>query len=97
MRRKLMKVKFELFKYNDEYTCVKLLEGKYKGLEFIISELSIPEEEMNEEEPSISVEYFIVKHSEVTPVEEEDVKDYIIDVFMEMLEQFLTENENINE
>lgn len=79
-------IEYQVFKYDEDYSAFRVTSGKYEGAEFIFTTLSINEETSTEDDSEISVEYFIVKHSDKTPVEGEDFKDVISYVLTDVLE-----------
>ncbi len=86
MRYKMEKVEYQVFTYDEDYSAFRVMTGKYEGAEFIFTTLRLNEENSTEDDSEISVEYFIVKHSDKTPVEGEDFKDVISYVLTDVLE-----------
>ena len=72
----------------DDFTCIKLLEGKYKGVIYKYGKVGFAKEEKPDGTLPMKFDYDIIFNPhEETSIDKQDFIDYIGDILIELLEK----------
>ena len=72
----------------DDFTCIKLLEGKYKGIIYKYGKVGFAKEEKPDGTLPMKFDYDIIFNPhEETSIDKQDFIDYIGDILIELLEK----------
>ena len=75
-------------KEGDDFTCIKLLEGKYKGIIYKYGKVGFAKEEKPDGTLPMKFDYDIIFNPhEETSIDKQDFIDYIGDILIELLEK----------
>jgi hypothetical protein len=74
-------------KEGDDYTCIKLLEGKYKGVIYKYGKVGFSKEEKPDGTLPMIFDYDIIFNPHETDIDKQDFIDYIGDILIELLEK----------
>jgi len=75
-------------KEGDDFTCIKLLEGKYKGVIYKYGKVVFAKEEKPDGTLPMKFDYDIIFNPhEETSIDKQDFIDYIGDILIELLEK----------
>ena len=75
-------------KEGDDFTCIKLLEGKYKGVIYKYGKVGFAKEEKPDGTLPMKFDYDIIFNPhEETSIDKQDFIDYIGDILIELLEK----------
>ena len=75
-------------KDGDDFTCIKLLEGKYKGIIYKYGKVGFAKEEKPDGTLPMKFDYDIIFNPhEETSIDKQDFIDYIGDILIELLEK----------
>ena len=72
----------------DDFTCIKLLEGKFKGIIYKYGKVGFAKEEKPDGTLPMKFDYDIIFNPhEETSIDKQDFIDYIGDILIELLEK----------
>jgi len=72
----------------DDFTCIKLLEGKYKGVIYKYGKVGFAKDEKPDGTLPMKFDYDIIFNPhEETSIDKQDFIDYIGDILIELLEK----------
>ena len=71
----------------DDFTCIKLLEGKYKGIIYKYGKVGFAKEENSDGTLPMKFYYDIIFNPHETNIDKQDFIDYIGDILIEQLEK----------
>ena len=72
----------------DDFTCIKLLQGKYKGIIYKYGKVGFAKEEKPDGTLPMKFDYDIIFNPhEETSIDKQDFIDYIGDILIELLEK----------
>ena len=71
----------------DDFTCIKLLEGKYKGIIYKYGKVGFAKEEKPDGTLPMKFDYDIIFNPHETNIDKQDFIDYIGDILIEQLEK----------
>ena len=71
----------------DDFTCIKLLEGKYKGIIYKYGKVGFAKEERPDGTLPMKFDYDIIFNPHETNIDKQDFIDYIGDILIEQLEK----------
>ena len=71
----------------DDFTCIKLLEGKYKGIIYKYGKVGFAKEENSDGTLPMKFDYDIIFNPHETNIDKQDFIDYIGDILIEVLEK----------
>ena len=71
----------------DDFTCIKLLEGKYKGIIYKYGKVGFAKEEISDGTLPMKFDYDIIFNPHETNIDKQDFIDYIGDILIEQLEK----------
>jgi hypothetical protein len=75
-------------KEGDDFTCIKLLEGKYKGIIYKYGKVGFAKDEKPDGTLPMKFDYDIIFNPhEETSIDKQDFIDYIGDILIELLEK----------
>ena len=75
-------------KPDDDFACIKLLEGKYKGVIYKYGKVGFAKEEKPDGTLPMKFDYDIIFNPhEETSIDKQDFIDYIGDILIELLEK----------
>ena len=75
-------------KEGDDFTCIKLLEGKYKGVIYKYGKVGFAKEEKPDGTLPMKFDYDIIFNPhEETSIDKQEFIDYIGDILIELLEK----------
>jgi len=75
-------------KEGDDFTCIKLLEGKYKGVIYKYGKVGFAKEEKPDGTLPMKFDYDIIFNPhEQTNIDKQEFIDYIGDILIELLEK----------
>src|SRR5210317_442341 len=75
-------------KEGDDFTCIKLLEGQYKGVIFKYGKVGFAKDEKPDGTLPMKFDYDIIFNPhEETSIDKQDFIDYIGDILIELLEK----------
>jgi hypothetical protein len=73
----------------DDFTCIKLLEGKYKGIIYKYGKVGFTKEEKPDGTLPMKFDYDIIFNPHETDIDKQEFIDYIGDILIEQLERQL--------
>ena len=73
----------------DDFTCIKLLEGKYKGIIYKYGKVGFAKEEKPDGTLPMRFDYDIIFNPHETDIDKQEFIDYIGDILIEQLERQL--------
>ena len=73
----------------DDFTCIKLLEGKYKGIIYKYGKVGFAKEEKPDGTLPMKFDYDIIFNPHETDIDKQEFIDYIGDILIEQLERQL--------
>jgi len=73
----------------DDFTCIKLLEGKYKGIIYKYGKVGFAKEEKPDGTLPMKFDYDIIFNPHETNIDKQEFIDYIGDILIEQLERQL--------
>ena len=73
----------------DDFTCIKLLEGKYKGVIYKYGKVGFAKEEKPDGTLPMKFDYDIIFNPHETDIDKQEFIDYIGDILIEQLERQL--------
>ena len=76
-------------KDGDDFTCIKLLEGKYKGIIYKYGKVGFAKEEKPDGTLPMKFDYDIIFNPHETDIDKQEFIDYIGDILIEQLERQL--------
>ena len=76
-------------KEGDDFTCIKLLEGKYKGIIYKYGKVGFAKEEKPDGTLPMKFDYDIIFNPHETDIDKQEFIDYIGDILIEQLERQL--------
>jgi len=76
-------------KEGDDFTCIKLLEGKYKGIIYKYGKVGFAKEEKPDGTLPMRFDYDIIFNPHETDIDKQEFIDYIGDILIEQLERQL--------
>jgi hypothetical protein len=71
----------------DDFTCIKLLEGKYKGIIYKYGKVGFAKEEKPDGTLPMKFDYDIIFNPHETDIDKQEFIDYIGDILIEQLER----------
>jgi len=73
----------------DDFTCIKLLEGKYKGVIYSYGDVGFAKDEKPDGTLPMTFDYNIIfnPHGDESSIDRQDFIDYIGDILIEQLEK----------
>ena len=71
----------------DDFTCIKLLEGKYKGIIYKYGKVGFAKEEKPDGTLPMKFYYDIIFNPHETDIDKQEFIDYIGDILIEQLER----------
>tara|TARA_Y100001937_G_scaffold93627_1_gene126818 strand:+ start:310 stop:606 length:297 start_codon:yes stop_codon:yes gene_type:complete len=71
----------------DDFTCIKLLEGKYKGIIYKYGKVGFAKDENPDGTLPMKFDYDIIFNPHETNIDKQDFIDYIGDILIEQLEK----------
>ena len=71
----------------DDFTCIKLLEGKYKGIIYKYGKVGFAKEEKPDGTLPMKFDYDIIFNPHETNIDKQEFIDYIGDILIEQLEK----------
>ena len=71
----------------DDFTCIKLLQGKYKGIIYKYGKVGFAKEERPDGTLPMKFDYDIIFNPHETNIDKQDFIDYIGDILIEQLEK----------
>jgi len=75
----------------DDFTCIKLLQGKYKGVIYKYGKVGFAKEEKEDGSLPMKFDYDIIFNPhEETSIDKQEFIDYIGDILIEQLEKQVT-------
>ena len=75
-------------KEGDDFTCIKLLQGKYKGIIYKYGKVGFAKEEKSDGTLPMKFDYDIVFNPhEETSIDKQEFIDYIGDILVELLDK----------
>jgi hypothetical protein len=72
---------------DDDFTCIKLLEGKYKGIIYKYGKVGFAKEEKPDGTLPMKFDYDIIFNPHETDIDKQEFIDYIGDILIEQLER----------
>ena len=73
----------------EDFTCIKLLEGKYKGIIYKYGKVGFAKEEKPDGTLPMKFDYDIIFNPHETDIDKQEFIDYIGDILIEQLERQL--------
>ena len=73
----------------DDFTCIKLTEGKYEGVIYKYNQVKFAPEENEQGQIPLKFTYDIFQNPEKVDVESQDFRFYIGDILVELVEEQL--------
>ena len=73
----------------DDFTCIKLVEGKYEGVIYKYNQVKFAPEENEQGQIPLKFTYDIFQNPEKVDVESQDFRYYIGDILVELVEEQL--------
>jgi hypothetical protein len=73
-------------KDGDDFSCIKLLEGKYKGIIYKYGKVGFAKEENPDGTLPMKFDYDIIFNPHETNIDKQDFIDYIGDILIEIME-----------
>ena len=73
----------------DDFTCIKLLEGKYKGIIYKYGKVGFAKEEKPDGTLPMKFDYDIIFNPHEKDIDKQEFIDYIGDILIEQLERQL--------
>ena len=73
----------------DDFTCIKLVEGKYEGVIYKYNQVKFAPEENEQGQIPLKFTYDIFQNPEKVDVESQDFRFYIGDILVELVEEQL--------
>jgi len=73
----------------DDFTCIKLLEGKYKGVIYKYGKVGFAKDEKPDGTLPMKFDYDIIFNPHETDIDKQEFIDYIGDILIEQLERQL--------
>ena len=73
----------------DDFTCIKLVEGKYEGVIYKYNQVKFAPKENEQGQIPLKFTYDIFQNPEKVDVESQDFRYYIGDILVELVEQQL--------
>ena len=73
----------------DDFTCIKLLEGKYKGIIYKYGKVGFAKDEKPDGTLPMKFDYDIIFNPHETDIDKQEFIDYIGDILIEQLERQL--------
>jgi hypothetical protein len=73
----------------DDYTCIKLVKGKYKNIVFKYGKVGFAKEEKPDGTLPMKFEYDILQNPDSINIDKQQFIDYIGDILLELLEEQL--------
>jgi hypothetical protein len=70
----------------DDFSCIKLLEGKYKGIIYKYGKVGFAKEENPDGTLPMKFDYDIIFNPHETNIDKQDFIDYIGDILIEIME-----------
>ena|SRR5210317_938689 len=74
-------------KDGDDFSCIKLLEGKYKGIIYKYGKVGFAKEENPDGTLPMKFDYDIIFNPHETNIDKQDFIDYIGDILIEIMEK----------
>ena len=74
-------------KEGDDFTCIKLLEGQYKGVIYKYGKVGFAKDEKPDGTLPMKFDYDIILNPTETNIDKQDFIDYIGDILIELLEK----------
>ncbi len=71
----------------DDFTCIKLLEGKYKGIIYKYGKVGFAKEERPDGTLPMKFDYDIIFNPHETDLDKQEFIDYIGDILIEQLDK----------
>jgi len=71
----------------DDFTCIKLLEGKFKGIIYKYGKVGFAKEEKTDGTLPMKFDYDIIFNPHETDIDKQEFIDYIGDILIEQLER----------
>ena len=71
----------------DDFSCIKLLEGKYKGIIYKYGKVSFAKDEKPDGTLPMKFDYDIIFNPHETNIDKQDFIDYIGDILIEIMEK----------
>ena len=82
----------------DDFTCIKLLQGKYKGIIYKYGKVGFAKEEDDKGNLPMKFDYDIIFNPhEETSIDKQEFIDYIGDILLELLEEKLKDGTAIKD
>ena len=75
----------------DDFTCIKIIEGKYEGVIYKYDKVAFESKPLDGGDIPLRFTYDIMVNSKKVDVESTDFKNYIGDILIEVVEQQLKE------
>jgi len=75
----------------DDFTCIKIIEGKYEGVIYKYDKVAFEPKPLDGDDIPLRFTYDIMVNSKKVDVESTDFKNYIGDILIEVVEQQLKE------
>ena len=72
---------------DDDFTCIKLLEGKYKGIIYKYGKVGFAKEEKPDGTLPMKFDYDIIFNPHEKDIDKQEFIDYIGDILIEQLER----------
>ena len=79
----------------DDFTCIKLLEGKYKGIIYKYGKVGFAKEEKPDGTLPMKFDYNILQNPNQIDIDKNEFIDYIGDILLEVLEKQIKEGKAI--
>jgi hypothetical protein len=76
-------------KEGDDFTCIKLIEGKYEGVVYKYNHVKFAPHENEQGQIPLKFTYDIFQNPEKVDVESQDFRFYIGDILVELVEEQL--------
>ena len=71
----------------DDFTCIKLLEGKYKGIIYKYGKVGFAKEEKPDGTLPMKFDYTVLKNHNKIDIDNGEFIDYIGDILVELLDE----------
>jgi hypothetical protein len=71
----------------DDFSCIKLLQGKYKGIIYKYGKVGFAKEENPDGSLPMKFDYDIIFNPHETNIDKQDFIDYIGDILIEIMEK----------
>ena len=79
----------------DDFTCIKLLQGKYKGIIYKYGKVGFAKEEKSDGTLPMKFDYDILQNPNQIDIDKNEFIDYIGDILLEVLEKQIKEGKAI--